>query len=201
MKKIMVVGATGTLGSAVVQLLEERADVIPVAHSTGKYQMDVGDTESIRRVLAEIGQIDAVVSVGAGPVVFKPASEMSIADYRQSLQVKLLGQIDLTLQAIPYLNEGGSVTLTTGILNHDFIPMGSAAAMVNNAVEGFVQSASLELPRGIRLNVVSPALLAESLDKYADFFPGFETVAANKVAQAYRKSIDGIRNGHVFKVS
>lgn len=200
MKKVIVIGASGTIGSAVVSLLQHNVEVVRIGINSGDFQMDMGKPESIQQALSEIGGVDAIISVGAGPVAFKSVTDMTINDYRQSLQVKLLGQIDLVLQAIPYLSDGGSLTLTTGILNRDYIPLGSAAAMVNNAVEGFVQSAALELPRGLRLNAVSPTMLTESQAKYADFFPGFESVPAARVAQAYLKSIEGIRNGHIFTV-
>ena len=60
--------------------------------------------------------------------------------------------------------------------------------------------AALELPRGLRINAVSPSVLSEALDAYGDFFPGFEPVTAARAALAYQRSIDGIANGQVFKV-
>lgn len=201
MKRVLLIGAKGTIGSAVKAVLEEQAEIIEVGRESGAFQVDLGDSASIKQLFESVKPVDAVISVGSGPVVFKPVTELNVQDYRQSLQVKGLGQIDLALQAIPYLKDGGSITLTTGILNHDFIPAGSAAAMVNAAIEGFVRSASLELPRSIRLNIVSPGLIEESKEKYADFFPGFEAVSARRAALAYRKSVYGIRNGHVFHVT
>ena len=97
------------------------------------------------------------------------------------------------------LNDGGSITLTTGIMNHDFIKAGSAAAIVNSAIDGFVQAAALDMPRGIRINVVSPALLEDSKELYAEFCPGFEPVAGEVVARAYRKSVYGIQTGRIYR--
>jgi len=85
-------------------------------------------------------------------------------------------------------------------MNRDLVLNGSAAAMVNNAVEGFVKAASLELPRGIRINAVSPALLEESVEKYSELCPGFEPVSSAKVARAYRKSIYGVQSGQIYHV-
>ncbi|MNN83023.1 short chain dehydrogenase [compost metagenome] len=108
------------------------------------------------------------------------------------MRLALLGQ--------HHLNEGGSITLTTGILTEQPIAQGANATAVNAAVEGFVRAAALELPRGLRINAVSPSVLLEAWDSYADFFPGFEAVTAARAALAYQRSIDGIANGQVFKV-
>ena len=51
--------------------------------------------------------------------------------------------------------------------------------------EAFVTAAAVELPRGIRINAASPAVLTESLDKYGKFFPGFASVPARDVAHAF----------------
>ncbi|MCH9744984.1 MAG: SDR family oxidoreductase, partial [Gammaproteobacteria bacterium] len=105
------------------------------------------------------------------------------------------------LEGIRVLNDRGSVTLTTGIMSHDFVKNGTAASLVNNAVNGFVKAAALDMPRGIRINVVSPALLDASAELYSELLPGFEPVASDKVARAYRKSLYGIQTGRVYEVN
>jgi NAD(P)-dependent dehydrogenase (short-subunit alcohol dehydrogenase family) len=126
---------------------------------------------------------------------------MTVADYQVSLQQKLLGQINVALNGIKVLNDKGSITLVTGIMNHDFVKDGTAAAMVNNAVEGFAQAATLDMPRGIRINVVSPGLLEPSVELYKDYCPGFEPVSTEKVGRAFRKSVYGIHTGRIYSVS
>ncbi len=125
---------------------------------------------------------------------------MTIDDYVNSMQQKLLGQIQLVLKGMKYLNDNGSFTLTTGCLNRDYITGGSAAAMVNDAVEGFAKASALELPRGLRINVVSPNLLKVSAEQYAALMPGFPTVSSVDVGKAYRKSVYGVQTGQVYKV-
>ena len=104
----------------------------------------------------------------------------------------------MVLAGIDKVKEGGSFTLTTGIMNRDFIKHGSAPAVVNSAVEGFVRSACLEMPKKLRLNAVSPALLEDSVEAYADYCPGYEPVSGQKVARSYRRSIYGIQTGQIF---
>jgi NAD(P)-dependent dehydrogenase (short-subunit alcohol dehydrogenase family) len=112
-----------------------------------------------------------------------------------SMQQKLLGQLSLALEGAKVLKHNGSITLTTGLMNHDFVRNGSAAAMINNAIEGFVKAAALDLPHGIRINAVSPGLCIDSVAKYSEICPGFEPVSSEKIARAYRKSIYGIQTG------
>ncbi|MGR4894837.1 short chain dehydrogenase [Stenotrophomonas sp. LARHCG68] len=198
-KKILLVGASGTLGKAVAAHLRQRHEVISASRSDAAHPVDLGDEQSVSALLQAVGPLDAIVST-TGNVHFGPLTQMTAAQFNQGLQDKLLGQVRLALLGQHHLNEGGSITLTTGILTEQPIAQGANATAVNAAVEGFVRAAALELPRGLRINVVSPSVLVEALDAYGDFFPGFEPVSAARAALAYQRSIDGIANGQVFKV-
>jgi len=54
--------------------------------------------------------------------------------------------------------------------------------------------------QGQRINAVSPTVLTEALDKYGAFFPGFESASASRVALAYRRSLEGVETGKVYRV-
>ncbi|MFM5426977.1 short chain dehydrogenase [Aeromonas veronii] len=198
--KIVIVGASGTVGSAVSELLAKDHQVIRVGHSRGDATVDMPDPASIKALFAQVGQFDALV-VASGSVAFNGLTEMTDEQWQVGLESKLMGQINLTRAAIPYLTDKGSITLISGILSEEPINWGVSASTVNGAIDHFVKAAACELPRGIRINVVSPTVLAESMDKYADFFPGFVPVPAAKVAQAYKKSVLGIQTGQVFRVN
>lgn len=198
MKKILIIGGSGTIGSAIVNELQSDSEVLTASLNNGDFKVDMADSASIQALFQQTGKLDAIVCAASRGVVFKPLTEMSVADYEASLQQKLLGQIQVALAGMPALNAGGSVTLTTGVMNVDFVMNGSAASMVNNAVEGFVKAAALDTPNGIRINAVSPALLDESVEAYGAFCPGFNTVPATKVAKTYRRSIYGIQTGLVL---
>lgn len=198
--KIVIVGASGTVGSAVSELLAKDHQVIRVGHSRGDATVDMLDPASIKALFAQVGQFDALV-VASGSVAFNGLTEMTDEQWQVGLESKLMGQINLTRAAIPYLTDKGSITLISGILSEEPINWGVSASTVNGAIDHFVKAAACELPRGLRINVVSPTVLAESMDKYADFFPGFVPVPAAKVAQAYKKSVLGIQTGQVFRVN
>ena len=111
-----------------------------------------------------------------------------------------MGQLNFVLIGREFIADGGSFTLTSGILSHDPIRMGSSASMVNGAIDAFVRAAAIELPRALRINAVSPGVLLELMDAYAPFFRGHEPVPAARVALAYAKSVEGARTGQVFDV-
>ncbi|AYZ18654.1 MULTISPECIES: short chain dehydrogenase [Klebsiella] len=197
--KIIVIGASGTVGRAVAQELSQRHEVIHVGRTQGDYQVDITSQQSVENLFEKIGRIDAIVSA-TGNLFFGPLATMTDDDFNQGLQDKLLGQIRLALTGQHYLNDGGSITLISGIVAHEPIAQGVNATTVNAGLEGFVRAAACELPRGIRINLISPTVLTESAAAYDGFFPGFASVPAASVAQAYRRSVEGIQSGRIYKV-
>lgn len=200
MKKILVIGATGTIGEAICHELSRDCHIIKVGNTSGDYTVDIASTDSIIALYKKFNDVDAIICAAARDVIFSPLIEMTKEKYVTSMQSKQLGQIDLVLQGLKILPDHVSFTLTTGLLNWDPIVTGTAAAMVNGAVEGFTRAAAIDMPAKQRINVVSPGLLLESVEKYRDFFPGFPPVPAATVALAYRKSVMGNQTGQVIKV-
>ena len=196
--RVLVVGASGTLGRAVVAELSQRHDVIAASRASD-VPIDLTDAASIRAALEKIGRLDAIVCT-AGKVPFKPLGEMSEALYLDGLRDKLMGQVNLTLIGREHLHDGGSITLIGGILAEQFIRSGTSASMVNGALESFVKAAAIELPRGLRINLVSPTVFIESMPGYAPFFRGFEPVATARAALAYSRSVEGAETGQVYRV-
>ncbi|MEQ5843719.1 short chain dehydrogenase [Paraburkholderia acidicola] len=199
MKKIVVIGATGTLGQAVAAALKVRHEVIEVGATRGAHRVDSTDPASIEQLFREIGKVDGIVTA-TGKVHFGPLPEMTVEQFWTGLRDKLMGQINFVLGAQRYVNDGGSFTLTSGILADEPIREGASATTVNLALEGFVRGSAIELPRGLRINVVSPTVLVESMDAYAPYFRGFEPVTAARAAQGYLRSVEGAETGRVYRV-
>jgi NAD(P)-dependent dehydrogenase (short-subunit alcohol dehydrogenase family) len=197
--KIIVIGATGTLGRAVVAELGQDNEVISVGLTHGDLQVDLTRDESVEALFAQTGHVDAIIAT-TGSLFFGPLTAMRAEDFASGLNDKLLGQVRLSLIGQHYLNDGGSITLTSGIIGSEPIAQGVNATAVNAALEGFVRAAACELPRGLRINVVSPTVLRESVEKYGAFFPGFESVPAARAALAYRRSVYGVQTGRTFTV-
>lgn len=197
--KVIVIGASGTVGRAVVEQLASRHDIIKVGKKQGQYQVDIADPRSVHALFGQVGKADAVV-VAAGDLHFGPLAEITPEQFQLGLGHKLMGQVHVALAAQRYLNDGGSITLTSGIVGEQPIRFGVNATTVNTAVEGFVRGAAIELPRGLRINAVSPSVLQESMEGYGPYFQGFEPVPASRVAMAYARSVDGLQTGMVYRV-
>ncbi|MTD28113.1 short chain dehydrogenase [Erwinia sorbitola] len=196
--KILVIGASGTVGQGIVQELERDHQIIRVGKTRGDFQVDLTQEESVKALFAQTGKVDAVISA-AGGVHFGPLAEMSCEQFNRGLQDKLMGQVRLVLTGKDFVNPGGSFTLTSGILAQQPIRTGVNASTVNAALEGFVLAAATEL-NGLRINAVSPTVLTEALPDYGPFFSGFESAPASRVALAYRRSVDGVDNGKIYRV-
>ncbi|OOV98636.1 short chain dehydrogenase [Pseudomonas sp. MF4836] len=197
--KILLIGAHGTIGSAVDHELSQRHEVIRIGRTRGELQVDISDSASIRRLFEQTGKFDALISA-TGRVTFAPLGDMSADDFSLGLENKLMGQVNLLLIGREFANDGASFTLTSGILNRDPIRTGASAALVNGAIDGFVRSAALELPRGLRINAISPTVVQEAMGSYAPYFRGFKPVNAAEVALAYAKSVEGLQTGQVYHV-
>ena len=192
---ILVIGATGTIGAAVAQALEVRHEVLRAGHARSAITVDLADPESIRHLYAKVSRVDAVVSA-AGQAVFRPLLGLTDADFAVGLTNKLMGQVNLVRFGVEVLADGGSFTLTTGILSRQPMPGSAAVSIVNAGLEGFVRAAALELPRGLRINAVAPGWVRETLMAMKmDPSPG---VPAAQVAQTYLRAVEGSMNGQIL---
>lgn len=202
--RVLLVGASGTIGRAVAAELGARHDIITAGRTSGDLRIDIEDAASIVAGVRKAGPIDAV-ACASGNVNFRPLGMIEPASVAESvyglgLASKVMGQVNLALAARGTLRDGGSITLISGVLTHDPIVAGSSASMANGAVEAFVRAAAIELPRGLRINVVSPTVLTESMAAYGPYFRGFEPAPAARVALAYSRSIEGAQTGQVYTV-
>jgi NAD(P)-dependent dehydrogenase (short-subunit alcohol dehydrogenase family) len=202
--RILLVGASGTLGRAVAAELGQRHDIVTAGRNSGDIRVDMTDPASLVAALAQAGPIDAAVCA-AGHVTFLPLAAIAPASVTESVYAvgladKLMGQVNLALAARESLRDGGSITLISGTLTDNPIVAGSSASMVNGALEAFVRAAAIELPRGLRINVVSPGVFVESMAGYGPFFRGFEPVPVARAALAFSRSVEGRQTGQVYRV-
>ena len=197
--KIIVIGGSGTIGKAVAKELGQRHTVVVASREHGDVRVDIKDSASIEQMYHKVGDFDAVVST-VGKVHFADFTEMTMEDFNLGLKDKLMGQVNLVLIGSRLISNGGSFTLTSGILSHDPIRTGSSASMVNGAIDSFVKAAAIEMPRQVRINAISPTVLQESMSMYGEYFRGYEPVSAARVAMAFSKSVEGLQTGQVYCV-
>lgn len=203
--RILVIGATGTLGRNVVKALQDHhakhgegtLEILGASRTSPTYRVDCHDDASVRSLFDRVGSVDAVVST-IGGAKWASAAEAELETYQSTLAGKLLCQLRLALAARGHVRSGGSITLTSGIVGHHVFHGGSPSAIANLGLDAFVKSASAELP-DLRLNTVSATVLEESADAYASVFPGFQPVPGAVAAAAFVRSVYGVETGQTLK--
>jgi NAD(P)-dependent dehydrogenase (short-subunit alcohol dehydrogenase family) len=193
--RILVIGATGTIGKAVVAALGGRHEIIPASRHSAHEPVDVADLASLRALLERVGRVDAIISA-PGNAAWKPLAELTDQDFAFSIANKLTGQVNVVRYGFAQVNNGGSITLTSGVLAQKPMPGSAAVSLVNAGLEGFTRAAALEAPRGIRVNVVSPPWVAETLKAMGQ--DPSRGLAAADVARAYVRCIEGTERGQVI---
>jgi len=195
--KIILIGASGTIGKHIVSSLEKDHEIISVGSKSGVLQADITSPASIEHLFKQTGPFDALVST-AGDAHFGPLKTMSDKEFRVGVNSKLMGQVNLVLIGQHYIKPKGSFTLISGVLSQDPVLSGANPAAMNGAIESFVRAAAIELENGVRINAVSPTVVEES-PGYFPYFPGHIPVTMKEVVAAYHKSILGAGTGQVIK--
>lgn len=195
--KIAVIGGNGTVGRAARLGLEADHEVISLSRSTSP-GVDLTEPETISTALAAIGPVDALVSA-AGVTPGGAVEDLTEEDLLAGFRGKALSQLSVVTRGLDYVNDGGSITLTSGIIGKERIAKGAPAAMANGALDAFVYAAAPEMPRDIRLNIVSPNVL-KSATSYHPKFPGFTPVPDELVGRAYVRAVQGLDTGRIFEV-
>ncbi len=195
--KIIIVGATGTMGRHLTSAFEKENEVITAASKGGDIQVDITSTASIENMYQQAGAFDALIST-AGPTYVGPWKKLTDKEFRKGVEGKMMGQINLVLIGQHYINPKGSFSLITGALTHDPQKNFANASAANGAVEAFVRAAAIELENGIRINAVSPTVI-ENSPQYFPFFPGDIPVTMQELEFGFRKAVFGANTGQVIK--
>jgi NADP-dependent 3-hydroxy acid dehydrogenase YdfG len=198
--KILLVGARGTIGKVLYNEFSKKAEVVSASRNDTDVTVDITSPESIEQMYESVKEIDSVICA-AGPAKFGAFAELSEEDFYIGIRGKLMGQINLVSIGQKYLNDGGSFTLTTGVLADDPVAGSTSLALVNGAVNSFAVAAALEMLRGLRINVIAPTVVADAAEKYADVFPGYDPVSMDRVVNGYVRSVYGKTNGRIFRIN
>jgi NAD(P)-dependent dehydrogenase (short-subunit alcohol dehydrogenase family) len=197
--RILVVGGEGTVGKAAISGFTKGHEIIRAGRKSGDIHVDVNDEASVTAMFTKLKTVDAVVAC-TGHSYFGPVSTMTPTQFLDGVKDKVMGQVNLVLLGMAHVADAGSFTLTSGILSRDPIRQGSNAAATDGAIDAFVIGAAIEMPRGLRINAVSPGLLADAALKYDGFFPGHVPVSNERIGFAFAKSVEGAINGQIICV-
>jgi NAD(P)-dependent dehydrogenase (short-subunit alcohol dehydrogenase family) len=193
--RILIVGATGTIGRPLVAALQGKHELVLASRQKAHEKVDISDPASIRALYKRVGKLDAVVSA-SGEAKFAPLATLTDEDFAFSIRSKLMGQVNLVRAGMATIRDGGSFTLTSGVLSQEPTRGSAAISLVNAGLEGFARAAALEMPRGVRINVVSPPWVSETLEAMGR--DGDAGMPAAQVARAYVDSVEGNETGEVI---
>ena len=200
MKTVILIGAKGKMGQAALSGMGKHKVITASRSGEGcDHSVDITNKASLQELFKKVGSFDAVVNT-VGVCEYAPFESLTDEQWETTVQSKMMGQINLVKAGLEYINDGGSFTLISGILNIKPIPMAIADATTSGAIDTFVQCVAHELPRGIRINVVNPTVLEEAWDVYGEMMPGFQPVPGKLVGKAFERSVDGFITGQVLFV-
>jgi NAD(P)-dependent dehydrogenase (short-subunit alcohol dehydrogenase family) len=197
--KVLLIGASGTIGKRINAELSKKHEIVTASRSGADVEVDITDPASIEKMYETVGNLDAMICA-AGPAKFGLFSELTEEDFYVGIRGKMMGQVNLVRIGQKYLNDNGSFTLTTGILSEEPIVGSTAVSLINGGVNSFVLAAALELPRGLRINVVCPTVVEDSAEAYADFFPGFDPAPMKKVVNGYIRCLETKMTGRILRI-
>jgi NAD(P)-dependent dehydrogenase (short-subunit alcohol dehydrogenase family) len=195
--KILLIGATGTIGTKVYERLSPKHEVISVGYKDGDYQVDLADKASIQKLFDQVGNIDAVIST-TGLAAFAALNELTDEQYSLGWNNKLMGQINLLRIGQNFVNDKGVILLTSGMLASEPIPGSVSVSAVNGALNSFVKAAALELEDKLRINAVSPIFVKETMDMMG--MDSASGMSAADTAIAYEIALEGTMSGEVIDV-
>ena len=190
--KIVVLGATGTIGKAVAELLQSKGHEVIAASRSTNPSVNISDPSSIDHFYEQIGEVDAIVSV-AGEAAFVALDKLTDEQIQLSLNSKLLGQVNMVRKGLTKLRPNGVAVITGGFLAYKPAPQTAMIAMVNAGLEGFAKAAALDLTEGRRILIVHPPWVAETAE-ILGMDPSPWPNAA-ETAEAYLTAVESTKTG------
>jgi NADP-dependent 3-hydroxy acid dehydrogenase YdfG len=176
----VITGASSGIGEATaralaaadyrVALLARRADRIEqLAGEFGEgaiaIQADVTDRDSLvaRRVQVDLGPAGVLVN-NAGVMLLGPFSSEQRADYRQMVEVNLLGAMTATEVFLEQLRDGGGDLVNiSSVAGRTARPGNAGYAATKWGINGWSESLRQELQPDIRVTVIEPGAVATEL--------------------------------------
>ena len=166
-KTIIVIGGSSGIGAAVAQAVLARGAKVVVAgrrlasssaNGLRSEPVDVTDSASLKQLFETVGRFDHLVYTSGPSVRAKALIETDLDEAQDNFDVKLWGALRAIQNALPFMDEQGSITLTSGQLGRKLAAGQFIKTGINAATEALGKQLAKELaPR--RVNVISPGVI------------------------------------------
>jgi NAD(P)-dependent dehydrogenase (short-subunit alcohol dehydrogenase family) len=163
-RSAVILGGTHGMGEATAALLRTQGvDVLVTGRSSGDVHVDLtrlADLDALAEAVRErFGQVD-LLHVNAGFARLEPLHAVTEAVYDRTFDVNTKGAFFAVQRLAPLVRDGGAIVFTSSVADQggapDMLVYGAAKAAARSLVSGF---AAALLPRGIRVNAVSPGFI------------------------------------------
>ncbi|KTB60699.1 dehydrogenase [Pseudomonas fluorescens] len=166
-KTVIVIGGSSGIGAAVATAAAARGARVVLAgrrltsgvvNGLRSEPVDVTDAGSLQQLFERVGRFDHLVYTSGPTVRAKTLIETDLTEAQDNFNVKLWGSLRAIQLALPFLDEQGSISLTSGQLGRKLAPGQFIKTGINAATEALGKQLAKELaPR--RVNVVSPGVI------------------------------------------
>jgi len=207
-KTVVVIGGSSGIGAAVAKAAAARGAQVVLAgrrvssgveNGVRSEPVDVTDSASLQRLFEAVGRFDHLVYTAGPSVRAKNLIDTDLDEAQDNFNVKLWGSLRAIQLALPFLDEHGSISLTSGQLGRKFAPGQFIKTGINAATEALGKQLAKELaPR--RVNVICPGVIdtpayagLDEAQRLAMFASVGGTLPVGRVGQA-----DEVAEGYVL---
>ncbi len=179
-KHVVIVGGGSGMGKATAELAASLGAKVTIS-SRNKEKLtavaseiegdisvasvDTTDEAAVKAWAASLGMVDHLV-ISASSAAHGAFAELPTDDLRGMIEAKFIGPYVTTREVLPYLVDGASITLFSGVLSRRPSAGATGLGAVNAAVEALTMGLAQELAGKARVNCISPGLVAT--EAYAD---------------------------------
>jgi 3-oxoacyl-[acyl-carrier protein] reductase len=162
MKKIVVIGGSKGIGSAIVKSLVETNQVVNISRSVpllSHTNLTHFSCDILSDDLPEIDQIDSLIYC-PGSINLKPISRLSLDEFRIDYEINVISAVKAIQHFLPALKKGNnpSILLFSTVAAKLGMPFHASVAAAKSGVEGLAKSLGAELAPTIRVNAIAPTV-------------------------------------------
>lgn len=151
----VVLGGTSGIGAELAKQLKSEHTIVHVAsRQTG---LDISDEKSVYHYFETIGAFDHLIVTAGSYAPAGKVVDVEVTQAKYAFDTKFWGAVLAAKHGARYLKQGGSITLTSGMLSRKVVANTYVKAAINAAIEATTKVLAKELAP-IRVNAISPGL-------------------------------------------